>query len=257
MEALEQKVRALLHAAQQERKSALVRARVDTTYQVGAQVNLQIKELLDTHEESTLEGAFRVAAVAGPNTYTPTLQARFKCNPAATDDLLKLCFLRVGSTTWVRRGNTWWSNFSTARRGRRRTNYLVRWQGHASTDDAWGVQKNTPRPARSVSLSTRLPHPAFLRPSRGPLLRRPSTLLRPPCCPPRLRSRPTHPHPAGVWRPLSRRASALPSSLSRSRPAPLLVIYRTATAAFVDEVDTLLDAAIYASRWVSPALTDP
>ena len=159
MEALEQKVRALLHAAQQERKSALVRARVDTTYQVGAQVNLQIKELLDTHEESTLEGAFRVAAVAGPNTYTPTLQARFKCNPAATDDLLKLCFLRVGSTTWVRRGNTWWSNFSTARRGRRRTNYLVRWQGHASTDDAWEPEEHptTCHVAEYAAAAPRLP----------------------------------------------------------------------------------------------------
>ena len=86
------------------RSASLVRARADTTYQVGDQVNLQTEELLDTDEESTLDGAFRAAAVAGPNTYTPTLQARSKCNPTATDDRLKLCFLRVGSTTWVRLG---------------------------------------------------------------------------------------------------------------------------------------------------------
>ena len=38
----------LLHAAQQERKVALDPARVDTTFQVGSQVMLRTKELLDT-----------------------------------------------------------------------------------------------------------------------------------------------------------------------------------------------------------------
>ena len=40
-------MRARLHAAQQERKAALDRGRVDTTFHVGDQVMLRTKELLD------------------------------------------------------------------------------------------------------------------------------------------------------------------------------------------------------------------
>ena len=43
MKALEQEVRALLHAAQQERKAALHRGRVDRTFHVGDQVILRTK----------------------------------------------------------------------------------------------------------------------------------------------------------------------------------------------------------------------
>ena len=98
--ALAQQVRALLHAAQQERKAALDRGRVDTTFQVGDQVMLRTKELLDAAEVGKLrprwEGPFPVAAVAGPNTYTLTLPARFKCSPTVNVDRLKPYFLRTG-----------------------------------------------------------------------------------------------------------------------------------------------------------------
>ena len=84
--------------------------------------------------------------------------------------------------------------------------------------------------------------------------------------PPLLRPRPHNP---GMWRPRARRASAPPSSIGgRTRagssgasgaaaggPGPgqltHVVGYRTPTAAFAGEVDTLLDPATYGSRWVS------
>ena len=50
MKALEQEVRALLHAAQQERKTALDRGRVDTVFKVGDQVLLHSRELLNSAE---------------------------------------------------------------------------------------------------------------------------------------------------------------------------------------------------------------
>ena len=57
MKALEQEVRrrALLHAAEQERKAVLDRGRMDTTFQVGDQVMLQTKELLDAAEVGKLQ----------------------------------------------------------------------------------------------------------------------------------------------------------------------------------------------------------
>ena len=99
-------------AAQQERKAARDRGRVGTTFQVGDQVMLRTKKLLDAAEVGKLrplwEGPFRafsVAAVAGPNTYTLTLPP-----------------LLARSSTRGRRGSlstsTWWSSSSesTARR---------------------------------------------------------------------------------------------------------------------------------------------
>ena len=63
MAALEKEVRALLHAAQQERKAALDRGRVDTVFHVGDEVLLRTKELLDAAEIGKLrprwEGPFR------------------------------------------------------------------------------------------------------------------------------------------------------------------------------------------------------
>ena len=106
MKALEQEVRALLHAAQQERKAALDPGRVETTFQVGDQVMvrtkvmLRTKELLDAAEIGKLrprwEGPFAVAAVAGPNTYTLTLPARFKCSPTVNVERLKPYYPRSG-----------------------------------------------------------------------------------------------------------------------------------------------------------------
>jgi len=50
MKHLEEEVRALLHAAQLERKAALDKGRVDTVFHVGDQVMLRTKELLDATE---------------------------------------------------------------------------------------------------------------------------------------------------------------------------------------------------------------
>ena len=73
MQALEQEVRALLHAAQLERKAAIDKGRVDTVFQVGDEVMLRTAELLDAADIGKLrprwEGPFRVTALAGPNTY--------------------------------------------------------------------------------------------------------------------------------------------------------------------------------------------
>ena len=100
MRALEAEVRALLHAAQQERKAALDPGRVDTTFQVGDQVMLRAHELLDAAEVGKLrprwEGPFPVAAIAGPNTYTLTLPRRFKCSPTVNVDRLKPYHPRAG-----------------------------------------------------------------------------------------------------------------------------------------------------------------
>ncbi len=75
---LEQEVQALLRAGQQERNAVLDRGRVDTVFQVGDQVRLRTRELLDVAEIGKLrpQGVchFRVAALASPNTYTLALQ---------------------------------------------------------------------------------------------------------------------------------------------------------------------------------------
>ena len=93
MKALEQEVRALLHAAQQERKAALDQGRVNTVFRVGDQVLLRTKEVLDAAEIGKLrprwEGPFRVAALAGPNAYTLALPKRFKCSPTVNVERLK------------------------------------------------------------------------------------------------------------------------------------------------------------------------
>jgi hypothetical protein len=54
IKALEQEVRVLLHAAQQEGKAALDHGRVDTTFKVGDQVLLRTQELLDAAEVGKL-----------------------------------------------------------------------------------------------------------------------------------------------------------------------------------------------------------
>ncbi len=93
MKSLEQEVRALLHAAHRDRKEELDRGRVDTVFQVGDQVLLRTKELLDAAEVGKLrprwEGPFRLAALAGPNAYTLSLPQRFKCSPTVNVDRLK------------------------------------------------------------------------------------------------------------------------------------------------------------------------
>ena len=66
MKAFAQKVLALFHTEQQECKAALDKGLVDTTFQVGYQVLLQTKELLEAAEVGKLcqwwECPFTVAA---------------------------------------------------------------------------------------------------------------------------------------------------------------------------------------------------
>ena len=226
MKALEQEVRALLHAAQQERKAALDRGRVDTTFQVGDQVMLRTKELLDAAEVGKLrpqwEGPFPVAAVAGPKTCTLTLPARFKGSPTVNVDRLKPYVLRAGRpppptrpSTRARWGSTWRSSSSTAKRS---AAGLTTWCGESATPrrPIRGSRPSTLRTARSASLSTRRPHPAALRPSAL----RPSGRYgaaraggRPARSAAPFGSAPS-PRPDGVWRPRrARRASAPPSSI--------------------------------------------
>ena len=83
MQDIEREVQARMHAAQQERKAALDRHRVDTTFAVGNRVWLRTKELADGAEIGKLQprwdGPFEVAAVAGPYTYTLSVAP---CPPA-------------------------------------------------------------------------------------------------------------------------------------------------------------------------------
>ena len=148
MAALEEEVRALLHAAQQERKAALDRGRVDTVFHVGDEVLLRTKELLDAAEIGKLrprwEGPFRVTAVAGPNAYTLALPRRFRCSPAVNVDRLKPYHARDDRSAPPgpvsnpgQEGEYVVEQLLNRKAIRGRTHYLVRWQGHDSKDDSW------------------------------------------------------------------------------------------------------------------------
>jgi transposase InsO family protein len=148
MKALEQEVQALLHAAQQERKRALDRGRVATTFQVGDQVLLRTAELLDAAEIGKLrprwEGPFRVSALAGPNTYTLALPRRFRCSPTVNVERLKPYYARPDKpdppgpvTDQGQEGEYVVEQLLNRKTLRGRTYYLVRWQGHDSAEDSW------------------------------------------------------------------------------------------------------------------------
>jgi hypothetical protein len=78
-------VRELLSVVQQERTAKLDAGRVDTVFQVGDQVLLQTKELLDTEDISKLQplwdGQFTVMACPSPNAYTLALPLLMLCSP--------------------------------------------------------------------------------------------------------------------------------------------------------------------------------
>ena len=148
MKALEQEVQALLHAAQQARKAKLDHGRVDTTFQVGDQVLLRTKELLDAAEIGKLrprwEGPFRVTALAGPNTYTLALPRRFRCSPTVNVERLKPYHPRPDGPVPPgpvldpgQEGEYVVEQLLNRKTLRGRTYYLVRWQGHTSADDSW------------------------------------------------------------------------------------------------------------------------
>jgi hypothetical protein len=85
MRDLELTVRELLAAAQQERKAKLDAGRVDTVFQVGDQVLLRTKELLDAADMGKLrprwDGPFTVTACPSPNAYTLALPAEDAVQP--------------------------------------------------------------------------------------------------------------------------------------------------------------------------------
>ena len=149
MKALEQEVLALLHAAQQERKAALDRGRVDTRFQVGDQVMLRTKELLDAADIGKLrprwDGPFAVTACPSPNAYTLALPPRMLCSSTVNVDRLKPFHERVGAPPAPgpvsddgQEGEhevELLLNRKTTKRGV--TRYLVRWHGHTSADDEW------------------------------------------------------------------------------------------------------------------------
>jgi len=137
MKSLEQEVRALLHAAQRVRKEELDRGRVDTVFQVGDQVLLRTKELLDAAEVGKLrprwEGPFRVAALAGPNAYTLLFRGVSSAAPRSTWTGSSLTILgrtapprKARSLTPGRRGSTSSSSSST---GEPSAAALITWCG--------------------------------------------------------------------------------------------------------------------------------
>ena len=124
---MESTVRELPRAAQLDRKAKLDAGLVDTVFQVGDQVMLRTKELLDVADIGKLrppwEGPFEVTAKPSPNAYTLALPARMWYSRTINVDRLKAYHARVGqhshqalSTTQGRRASTRSSSSSTARR---------------------------------------------------------------------------------------------------------------------------------------------
>ena len=227
MKALEQEVRALLHAAQQEREAAQDRGRVDTTFQVGDQVMLRTKELLDAAEVGKLrprwEGPFPVAAVAGPNTYTLTLPARFKCSPTVNVDRFKPYFLSLPSdgpalssgpvTDPGPAGEYVVEQLLNRKTVHGRTYYLVRWQGHASAADSWEPAEHLTNCQERVAEyeATAPRHPKALWAQQHACTAPLAQAAAPPAPPPSP-VRP-QPRPDGLWRPRTHQPSAPPCSI--------------------------------------------
>ena len=277
MKALEQEVAALLHAAQQERKAALDPGRVDTVFQVGDQVLLRTRELLDAAEVGKLrprwEGPFPVAALAGPNTYTLALPKRFKCSPTVNVDRLKPYFRRSDHPPSPgpvadpgQAGEYVVAQLLNRKVLRGRTYYLVRWQGHASADDSWEpVEHLTNCPERLAEYEAAAPRRPKARRTARSGGADPAAPPPPAPPPPTVFSPPPRPPPGWAvgplgsplvgasilyWWPEEGWQLGVVARLCTRAPFSHVVRYRRATAAFAGEVDTLLDAPSYGSRWV-------
>jgi len=148
MRAMEATVRELLAAAQAERKARLDAGRVDTVFQVGDQVLLRTKELLDAADIGKLrprwDGPFTVTACPSPNAYTLALPRKMRCSPTVNVDRLKPFHSRAGAAPAPgpvsdagQEGEHEVELLLNRRTIRGVTRYLVRWRGHTSADDEW------------------------------------------------------------------------------------------------------------------------
>jgi hypothetical protein len=279
MKALEQEVLALLHAAQQERKAALDRGRVDTRFQVGDQVMLRTKELLDAAEIGKLrprwEGPFPVVALAGPNTYTLALPKRFQCSPTVNVDRLKPYHRRTDRPDapgpvaggGPQAGEYVVEQLLNRKVFRGKPYYLVRWQGHASADDSWEPVENLnncpERLAEYEAAAHRRPKARRVAARGGaapppppPVPTQPSVAIppHPPCPPPAWVVGPAAPPVVGAsllyWWPEVGWQFGRVARLSKRTPFSHVVRYRRPAATFAGDVDTLLDASSYGTRWV-------
>jgi hypothetical protein len=138
----------LLAAAQVERKARLDAGRVDTVFQVGDQVLLRTKELLDAADIGRLrprwDGPFTVTASPSPNAYTLALPRKMRCSPTVNVDRLKPFHSRAGAAPALgpvsdagQEGEHEVELLLNRREIRGVTRYMVRWRGHTSADDAW------------------------------------------------------------------------------------------------------------------------
>ena len=273
MKELMQEVRALLLAAQQARKEQLDRGRVDTVFQVGDQVLLRTKELLDAAEIGKLrprwEGPFRVTALAGPNTYTLALPKRFKCSPTVNVERLKPYYARTGRRSSPgpvadpgQDGEYEVEQILNRKTIRGRTHYLVRWKGQSSADDSWEpVEHLTNCAERLAEYEAAAPRrPKARRAATRQTQARGGTSSAPSAPPSPLPSPPAG-WSLGAWAPPAVGDAVLywwpEAGWQRGRVARLatrapfthVVRYRRPAAAFTGEVDTLLDPASYNVRW--------
>jgi hypothetical protein len=277
MKALEQEVQALLHAAQQERKTTLDRGRVDTTFQVGDQVLLRTVELLDAAEIGKLrprwEGPFRVIALAGPNTYTLALPRRFRCSPTVNVERLKPYYARPDKPDPPgpvadpgQAGEYFVEQLLNRKVLRGRTYYLVRWQGHDSADDSWEPAEHLAHcPERVAEYEAAAPRRPKARRAAGAKHPAPSD-PGPGGPPPAPAAAPAPVAPAGwavspvvapslgasilYWWPDDGWQRGVVARLCKRAPYSHVVRYRRPTAAFAGDVETLLDAPSYGLRWV-------
>ena len=170
MRGIETMVRELLAAAQATRKAKLDRGRVDTVFKVGDRVLLRTKELLDAADIGKLrprwDGPFVVVACPSPNAYTLRLPRRMRCSPTVNVDRLKPFFEREGAdpapgpvSDAGQEGEHEVELILNRRRFRGVTQYLVRWKGHASTDDEWLREEELRHCPLKVAEYDASPHP--------------------------------------------------------------------------------------------------